>query len=426
MQAFEASVKAGARAVMCSYNRLNIFVTPPTPGQGDIYACSNDYTQNQVLKGREPFDYTQLPVARVRLQGQRRLGLRRDASHHRPDLRARHRAVGERQPRQSGDQRDRHLLGGECPSVQRSGHGGGRGDRRLPGRARLQRRPVEGRARQLGLLRAEDVQRRRLPGGDAVRLAARRHLRARSRRRAARRSSRRARSSPTCGRPRSRRRRRSPRRAPTLLKNDGALAPADRLRLHRRRRAGDGPDRIRALHGRRRQRARHSRPGRDRARTTRSSRPPRRGAAIDSTFGYLPSTNVDGWLVPDARRLRVGPRLDDRPRRRARRAWTAPRADLRRRRSPPARPPCTAPRARLRRRPARPDGRLHEHQPGAHAGHRPGAGPARSPPRPPAGRGCSGSATQTWPRARATARSSSTQARLRSRPIRRAPTAWPT
>jgi beta-glucosidase len=62
MQAFEAAVHAGARAVMCSYNRLNIFVTPPTLGQGDVYACSNDYTLNQVLKGREPFDYTQLPV----------------------------------------------------------------------------------------------------------------------------------------------------------------------------------------------------------------------------------------------------------------------------------------------------------------------------------------------------------------------------
>jgi beta-glucosidase len=62
MQAFEAAVHAGARAVMCSYNRLNIFVTPPTLGQGDVYACSNNYTLNEVLKGRLPFDYTQRPV----------------------------------------------------------------------------------------------------------------------------------------------------------------------------------------------------------------------------------------------------------------------------------------------------------------------------------------------------------------------------
>jgi beta-glucosidase len=62
MQAFDASVQAGARALMCAYNRLNIFVTPPTPGQGDIYSCSNDYTLNQVLKGRPPFAYTQQPV----------------------------------------------------------------------------------------------------------------------------------------------------------------------------------------------------------------------------------------------------------------------------------------------------------------------------------------------------------------------------
>jgi beta-glucosidase len=59
MQAFEASVRAGARSLMCAYNRLDIFVTPPTPGQGDVYSCSNDYTLNQVLKGREPFDYVQ-------------------------------------------------------------------------------------------------------------------------------------------------------------------------------------------------------------------------------------------------------------------------------------------------------------------------------------------------------------------------------
>jgi beta-glucosidase len=62
MQAFEAAVHAGARAVMCSYNRLNIFVTPPALGQGDVYACSNNYTLNQVLKGRLPFGYAQLPV----------------------------------------------------------------------------------------------------------------------------------------------------------------------------------------------------------------------------------------------------------------------------------------------------------------------------------------------------------------------------
>ncbi len=62
MQAFEAGIHAGARAVMCSYNRLNIFVTPPAAGQGDIYACSNNYTLNQVLKGRLPFNYSQLAV----------------------------------------------------------------------------------------------------------------------------------------------------------------------------------------------------------------------------------------------------------------------------------------------------------------------------------------------------------------------------
>ena len=39
MQAFEAGIKAGAGAIMCSYNRIN-----------DVYGCSNDIMQNQILR----------------------------------------------------------------------------------------------------------------------------------------------------------------------------------------------------------------------------------------------------------------------------------------------------------------------------------------------------------------------------------------
>ena len=41
MQAFSASIAAGAGSVMCSYNRVN-----------DIYACSNDLTLKNILKGQ--------------------------------------------------------------------------------------------------------------------------------------------------------------------------------------------------------------------------------------------------------------------------------------------------------------------------------------------------------------------------------------
>ena len=45
LQPFEAGVKAGAGAVMCSYNRIN-----------DVYGCSNNTTQNQIL--RNEFGFT--------------------------------------------------------------------------------------------------------------------------------------------------------------------------------------------------------------------------------------------------------------------------------------------------------------------------------------------------------------------------------
>ena len=45
LQPFEAGVKAGAGSVMCAYNRIN-----------DVYACSNDKTQNQIL--RNEFGFT--------------------------------------------------------------------------------------------------------------------------------------------------------------------------------------------------------------------------------------------------------------------------------------------------------------------------------------------------------------------------------
>ncbi|MBP1703243.1 MAG: glycoside hydrolase family 3 domain protein [Chloroflexi bacterium] len=44
MLAFESGVKAGAGAIMCSYNRVN-----------DVYACSNDIVLNQILRGRFGF-----------------------------------------------------------------------------------------------------------------------------------------------------------------------------------------------------------------------------------------------------------------------------------------------------------------------------------------------------------------------------------
>jgi beta-glucosidase len=45
MQAFEAGVKAGAGAIMCSYNRIN-----------DVYGCSNDIMQNQILRDEWGFE----------------------------------------------------------------------------------------------------------------------------------------------------------------------------------------------------------------------------------------------------------------------------------------------------------------------------------------------------------------------------------
>jgi len=45
MQAFEAGVKAGAGAIMCAYNRIN-----------DVFACSNDLTQNQILRDEWGFE----------------------------------------------------------------------------------------------------------------------------------------------------------------------------------------------------------------------------------------------------------------------------------------------------------------------------------------------------------------------------------
>ncbi len=45
MQAFEAGIKAGAGAIMCSYNRIN-----------DVYGCSNDITQNQILRDEWGFE----------------------------------------------------------------------------------------------------------------------------------------------------------------------------------------------------------------------------------------------------------------------------------------------------------------------------------------------------------------------------------
>lgn len=44
LQVFERGVKAGAGAIMCSYNRVN-----------DVYACSNDTIQNQILRGQFGF-----------------------------------------------------------------------------------------------------------------------------------------------------------------------------------------------------------------------------------------------------------------------------------------------------------------------------------------------------------------------------------
>jgi beta-glucosidase len=40
LQAFEAGIQAGASAIMCSFNRVN-----------DVFACSNDLLQNQILRG---------------------------------------------------------------------------------------------------------------------------------------------------------------------------------------------------------------------------------------------------------------------------------------------------------------------------------------------------------------------------------------
>lgn len=45
MQAFEAGVKAGAGAIMCSYNRIN-----------DVFGCSNDIMQNQILRDEWGFE----------------------------------------------------------------------------------------------------------------------------------------------------------------------------------------------------------------------------------------------------------------------------------------------------------------------------------------------------------------------------------
>lgn len=45
LQAFEAGVKAGAGAIMCAYNRVN-----------DVYACSHDILQNQILRGMYGFE----------------------------------------------------------------------------------------------------------------------------------------------------------------------------------------------------------------------------------------------------------------------------------------------------------------------------------------------------------------------------------
>jgi len=45
MQAFQAGVEAGAGAIMCSYNRIN-----------DVYGCSNDVTQNQILRDEWGFE----------------------------------------------------------------------------------------------------------------------------------------------------------------------------------------------------------------------------------------------------------------------------------------------------------------------------------------------------------------------------------
>ena len=45
MQAFEAGVKAGAGAIMCSYNRIN-----------DVYGCSNAIMQNQILRDEWGFE----------------------------------------------------------------------------------------------------------------------------------------------------------------------------------------------------------------------------------------------------------------------------------------------------------------------------------------------------------------------------------
>ena len=45
MQAFQAGVEAGAGAIMCSYNRIN-----------DVYGCSNDLTQNQMLRDEWGFE----------------------------------------------------------------------------------------------------------------------------------------------------------------------------------------------------------------------------------------------------------------------------------------------------------------------------------------------------------------------------------
>jgi beta-glucosidase len=70
LQAFQAAINAGAMAVMCAYNRLNLFVTPPAAGQGDIFSCSHDLAQNQILKGREPFAYLQLGPPALGFQGQ--------------------------------------------------------------------------------------------------------------------------------------------------------------------------------------------------------------------------------------------------------------------------------------------------------------------------------------------------------------------